>query len=221
MSKTKETRPGNPTQLTRERWIVAAMHMLGEQGVEAVRIEALAGKLRVTKGSFYWHFKNRDDLLEGMVRAWEEETRVLLADAASVAPGFERLRRLFELVDRHKGRLPDTAMFSWARRDPKIARRVEAVETMRVEFLEQVYRNSHSEANGATDRAMMHYLCFVGWLDRTSRAPKSTPAFRVLSELLAETFAQMDLAKDAARGDIRRPALSRSKLRTEARKTAS
>lgn len=196
------------------------MHMLGERGVEAVRIEVLARKLRVTKGSFYWHFKNREDLLEGMVRAWEDETRVLLADAAEAAPGFERLRRLFELVDRHKGRLPDIAMFSWARRDPKIARRVEAVEAMRIQFLEQVYRNSHSEANGATDRALMHYLCFVGWLDRTSRAPKSTPDFGVLSELLAETFAQMDLVGNAARSDAKPVARRRSEPKTQAHRTA-
>jgi AcrR family transcriptional regulator len=220
MSKAKQPQRRNATQLSRERWIVAAMHMLGERGVEAVRIEVLARKLRVTKGSFYWHFKNREDLMEGMVEAWEDETRVLLADAAGAAPGFERLRRLFELVDRHKGRLPDIAMFSWARRDPKIARRVEAVETMRIQFLEEVYRNSHTDADPATDRAMMHYLCFVGWLDRISRAPESTPNFGVLSRLLAETFTQMDLTANTIGGAAKCSADRRPRPKTEAHKTA-
>ena len=217
MSKGKHRRRGATTQLSRERWIVAAMHMLGERGVEAVRIEVLARKLRVTKGSFYWHFKNRSDLMEGMVQAWEDETRALLADAAGSAPGFERLQRLFELVDTHKGRLPDTAMFSWARRDAAIARRVEAVETMRIQFLEEVYRNSHTDADPSTDRAMMHYLCFVGWLDRMSRAPASTPNFGVLSRMLAETFDQMDLAADAVGVAANGPADRRSKGRKGAR----
>lgn len=166
------------TQLSRLHWIELGLHLLGQRGLEAVRVEVLARRLRVTKGSFYWHFKNRQDLFDSMVELWEEETRALLAEAGEAEPGLPRLNRLFELVDRHKGRRPDVAIFSWARRDAKVATRVESVESKRIEFLEDVFRVVRGGKDGAHEDALFTYLAFVGWLDRASRAPKSTPAYR-------------------------------------------
>lgn len=170
---------GEPaTQLSRLHWIELGLHLLGQRGLEAVRVEVLARRLHVTKGSFYWHFKNRQDLFDSMVELWEEETRALLAEAGEAEPGLARLNRLFELVDRHKGRRPDVAIFSWARRDTKVAARVEAVERKRIEFLEKAFREVGGTEAGAREDALFTYLAFVGWLDRSSRAPKSTPAYR-------------------------------------------
>lgn len=170
---------GEPaTQLSRLHWIELGLHLLGQRGLEAVRVEVLARRLHVTKGSFYWHFRNRQDLFDSMVELWEEETRALLAEAGEAEPGLARLNRLFELVDRHKGRRPDVAIFSWARRDTKVAARVEAVEKKRIEFLEEAFREAGRGEAGAHEDALFTYLSFVGWLDRSSRAPKSTPAYR-------------------------------------------
>lgn len=166
------------TQLSRLHWTELGLHLLGQRGLEAVRVEVLARRLHVTKGSFYWHFRNRQDLFDSMVGLWEEETRALLAEAGEAEPGLPRLNRLFELVDRHKGRRPDVAIFSWARRDAKVAARVEAVEKRRIEFLEEAFRAARGSEAGVAEDALFTYLAFVGWLDRSSRAPRSTPAYR-------------------------------------------
>ena len=69
---------------SREDWIDAAWNTLGEAGVDGVRVEALARSLGVTKGSFYWHFKNRQDLIDALYDRWfglrEETTEVFLHD---------------------------------------------------------------------------------------------------------------------------------------------
>ncbi|MBR9990945.1 MAG: helix-turn-helix transcriptional regulator, partial [Gemmatimonadetes bacterium] len=43
----------------REEWLSAAAQAMSDGGVEAVRVEAIARDLSITKGSFYWHFKDR------------------------------------------------------------------------------------------------------------------------------------------------------------------
>ena len=63
---------------SRDDWVEAAWETLGEAGVDGVRVEGLARKLGVTKGSFYWHFKNRRDLIDALFERWldlREEAR--------------------------------------------------------------------------------------------------------------------------------------------------
>ena len=59
-------------RLSKHVWIVAALQEVGNGGVAQVRIEVLARALGVTKGSFYWHFKDRDALLGEMLRFWQQ-----------------------------------------------------------------------------------------------------------------------------------------------------
>jgi AcrR family transcriptional regulator len=56
--------------LTREDWIQKGLSTLASHGIESVRVEPLAKIMGVTKGSFYWHFKNREDLLTGILQKW-------------------------------------------------------------------------------------------------------------------------------------------------------
>ena len=84
-------------RLDREDWVNAAFERLGAGGVEAVRVEPLAKDLGVTKGSFYWHFRDREALLDAVLEAWEaRETDhyIKTAETDGGQPG-ERLRRFF------------------------------------------------------------------------------------------------------------------------------
>jgi len=63
--------------LTREDWLKAARIALLHGGVEAVRVEKLARTLGVTKGSFYWHFSNREEILEALLLEWEGQRQIL------------------------------------------------------------------------------------------------------------------------------------------------
>src|SRR5260370_13753711 len=61
-------------RLTRDDWITAALRAIADGGLAAVGVEPLAARLGATKGSFYWHFENRDALLEAAIGRWEKET---------------------------------------------------------------------------------------------------------------------------------------------------
>ena len=175
-------------RLTRDDWIEAAMQMLARQRIDGVRVEVLARRLGVTKGSFYWHFEDRDKLLEAMIDAWEEETDQLLAAAGEKPPGLGRVRRLLELVSESFGHLPDASVFAWALRDPVIARRVAAVDKKRIDFQMQAALDSGMSRSKAERNITLGYLAYCGWVTREEVAPDTAPSFRVLSKWLEELF---------------------------------
>ena len=84
--------------LSRNDWLKAARMALLTGGVEAVRVEKLARNLRVTKGSFYWHFKDREELLDLLLREWEEELLKDIIPRLNGRRGREALRLLLRLM---------------------------------------------------------------------------------------------------------------------------
>ena len=64
--------PTERAPLDRSAWIEAAIDLIATEGVAGLRIETLARKLRVTKGSFYWHFRDRRALQRALLEHWRE-----------------------------------------------------------------------------------------------------------------------------------------------------
>ena len=109
--------------LTREDWLAKALDVLAEDGIAAVRIEPLADALAVTKGSFYWHFTDRDELLA-----------CLLAADHSGDPSRELLT-LLELVTTLDENRYDASVRAWARCDPRAAAHLERVDQKRLVYM--------------------------------------------------------------------------------------
>src|SRR5512145_1357236 len=86
------------TQLDRTAWTAAAIDVLAEDGIAGLRVEVLAKRLKVTKGSFYWHFQDRRDLLMAMLAEWKEgRIRDILKQTRAV-PGHE-LEQIYHVID--------------------------------------------------------------------------------------------------------------------------
>ena len=78
--------------LSREDWTAAALDALAEVGLSAVAIDPLARRLGATKGSFYWHFSSRDELIAATLALWERRDTVeLLEELEAIADPQERL----------------------------------------------------------------------------------------------------------------------------------
>jgi AcrR family transcriptional regulator len=168
------------TQLQREDWLRAAVGAFARGGVAAVRVEAIAADLGVTKGSFYWHFRDRAALLEAILAEWEGETRWLVEEARRAATPRARLERFFELVADTRGYPPDVEVLAWARHDPSVAARVEATERKRVAFIRGELQAAGLEKGEADRRAKAAYLATQGWVEWVSRGVESyasLPAF--------------------------------------------
>jgi AcrR family transcriptional regulator len=155
----------------REEWAAAAAAVLGRDGVEGVRVEALARGLGVTKGSFYWHFADRPALLAAVLSRWEAGALAELAVASSLATPQERVAALLRGLARPQSGIPDAAVFSWARRERWVAERVSEVERARTVFLKERLGEMGVVLADAHRRAEAGYLAAVAWVERAGRTP--------------------------------------------------
>lgn len=180
----------------------AARRALLKGGAESVRVERLARDLRVTKGSFYWHFKDRDDILESLLREWEEETATLTSTARRHADPGEGLRGLLDTVKEtvvlsERGEAPsDAAMFAWAAVSPEVARRVNQVERRRLAFF--------TELTGSPDRAELGYYAYLGFIMRRRRVPEAAAHFPMLAEMLYDLFLDSGPESRPAKSNLRK-----------------
>src|SRR4051794_28142134 len=126
----------------RGAWIEAALRALAAGGPEAVRVEALAKDLGVSKGGFYWHFEDRAALLAEALASWEKsgtEDVIATVDGGSGEPR-RKLRRLFELAPSAKQLFAvELALRDWSRRDPGVAARLRRVDARRLTYLRSLF----------------------------------------------------------------------------------
>jgi AcrR family transcriptional regulator len=174
--------------LQRADWIQAAFARLAQDGIDAVRIEVLARDLHVSKGSFYWHFRDRDELAASMLERWDEDESAWLAAAA--ADELSAAARWAELVkhltDAAHSRL-ETGFRSWARRDERAAERARGIELKRRGFIAEVLQDVGFTARAAEAWSEMALLVCLGWVDRASRDPEFRGApKRGLGDFLSE-----------------------------------
>jgi AcrR family transcriptional regulator len=148
----------------RGAWVHAALAALAAGGPDAVRVEALATSLGVSKGGFYWHFADRRALLEEMLDTWERTgTQDIIARVES-HPGDARarLRRLFEVTSAPAGLAVELAVRDWARRDGDVARRLRQADNRRLEFIRSLFREFCADEDDVEVRAMLAYSAVIG-----------------------------------------------------------
>ena len=185
--------------LTREDWIEGAIAALRAGGIDAVRVDSIAQRLGITRGSFYWHFQDRGDLLEAVLQDWEAETPGIVARARAAASPRERLLSFFSLAEASP-HPPDAAIFEWARRDRAVSRRVEAVESQRVLFFTEQMRALGMSAREAARFGELLYVATLGWLERRARSTFRGASFgafgRDVSALLVALLPRLEGARE-------------------------
>jgi AcrR family transcriptional regulator len=124
-----------PKGLDANAWIDAAQVAILEGGLAAVGVEPLARRLGVTKGSFYWHFTDRDALLTAMVERWAIKTEALISEAEFLSSPQARLEALVVAVHRSAEGVRTMRAMSALASHPALAERVCAVAQRRHGFL--------------------------------------------------------------------------------------
>ena len=154
-----------PVRTPRTRWVDAGLRALAAGGPDAVRVEPLAKGLGVTKGGFYWHFEDRQALLDAMLDTWEESLvdDVIEAVDRDGGDGRARLRRLFAAADGHEGMLElELSVRDWARRDPAVAERVARVDDRRMAYLRPLFAEFADDPDDVEGRCLLVLTLFVG-----------------------------------------------------------
>lgn len=165
--------------LDKDDWIRAALFALAEGGVAGVAVEPLAASLGATKGSFYWHFRNRGDLVDQALAAWESDhTDRIIAELAGVDDPIERLRLvMIEAMDDEDSGPIDVELLA-AARDPLIAEVVARVQVKRLAFLERCFLDLGFAPAESRHRGRLAYSAYLGWFDLVRTRPGVRPSNR-------------------------------------------
>ena len=155
-----------PTRTTRADWIEAGLAALAAGGPEAVRVEALAKALDVTKGGFYWQFEDRGALLDAMLDSWE---RVGVDDVISRleergGDARAKLRHLFEIATTETDGLMqiELAVRDWGRRDRAVAGRLKRVDNRRMDYMRARFAELGLDDDEVEARSTLAFSLWIG-----------------------------------------------------------
>ncbi|GGS23756.1 TetR family transcriptional regulator [Streptomyces aureoverticillatus] len=149
----------------RGTWVEEGLRALATGGVDAVRVEALAKALGVTRGGFYGYFANRDVLLTEMLDVWERESVDDVLDRIEHESGgvLDKVRLAGQLTFSSDRLLPmDLAIRDWARRDEVVAERLRRVDNRRMQLLRDALSTLHTDPDEVEARSLLAFCMAIG-----------------------------------------------------------
>lgn len=177
---------GNVSRLSAGDWAKAALEALAEGGPAAVAVEPIAVRLGTTKGSFYWHFRNRRALVDAALELWEQDTERTIAALNGVGDPALRMRTLLEnaMAD------PVDAAISFrlisAADDPAIAEVVRRVSKRRLEFMQAALEEMGASADVARRRIVVGYGSYLGMAALRRIGASDEPLSDFIDQVMAE-----------------------------------
>ena len=152
--------------LGRGDWIKVALDALIDKGIDAVKITQLSEQLGVTRGSFYWHFKAREDMLQALIDFWKEKNTAAVVTAAAQGPDLEdavlALMETWVDNDVFDARL-DLAIRSWSQADPALKSIVQTNDELRLSAITDMYRRAGRASAEAIVAARNIYFMQMGY----------------------------------------------------------
>ena len=153
--------------LSREAWIAAAIAALEKKGIANVKIDHLSKQLKVTRGSFYFHFSNLKDLLDSLLEEWRQRNckpfEALIDHEVIDGPAFfDAVTGVWIREDPFSPRL-DLAIRDWARGSADIARKVRAQDDFRMALLVRAFAAMGYDEDESLIRARITYFQQIGY----------------------------------------------------------
>jgi len=149
------------TTLQFDNWISEGLALLVEKGIDAVQITVLAKRLGVTRGSFYWHFENREELLDGLLAEWRARNSNVMFEAIADADSLESgVLELFAVWVDHARFDPklDQAVRDWARHDPALHAKISEEDDARIAAIADFFERMSFEKTESFIRARVIYF---------------------------------------------------------------
>ena len=149
-------------RLTKPDWITHGLRTLARDGPNALKVGPMATALKVSRGSFYWHFRDIADFRSQLLRSWQESSTdqvIRDLDAREGEPD-----RLKDLIRRAFGgtRKLERAIRSWAAEDDGVAKIVASVDRRRVARIAKLLTEAGVDAERALNRAAFLYWAYLG-----------------------------------------------------------
>jgi AcrR family transcriptional regulator len=161
MATSKESR--GVRKLTRNDWLATALDTLLKAGPEGVHVEPMAASLGVTKGSFYWHFEDLQDLLSSVVDYWAEMMLGAVRNHDDLTGSAEEnLLEVMEDIAREDRARYEAAMRTWAKSEKRAAQAVRKVDKARLEWTTGLFAEMGFSPEQAEIRGRMMVLYEYG-----------------------------------------------------------
>ena len=152
------------TRLSKEQWAVHGLNVLGQKGVGAIRIDELCKHLKVTKGSFYWHFKNRAKFLDEILNYWSKIATLDIIERIEQQGGAPDAK-ILQLFDEANSGIVDfraeQAIRQWASSNKQAASAVLNVDERRISFLILQFKALKFSTQEAETRAHLLYSLII------------------------------------------------------------
>ncbi len=169
------TRHAN-TKVGKDDWTRAALEVIAVEGVGGVKVESLADRLGITKGSFYWHVADRRDLIEGALELWYRlATTEVIERLDRIEDPEQRLRALFAESFGDVVNGPIDALLVGQADDPLVGPTVVRATAERLEFLTRTYCDLGLPRARAAARARLAYAAYLG-ISHLRRIPGGAPS---------------------------------------------
>ena len=158
---------------SQEGWLEAAYDSLLEAGVDSVKILPLAKRLNLSRTSFYWFFKDREELLATLIGRWRDKnTGNIVKQSEAYAESLaEAMLNVFDCwlnKDLFDSKF-EFAVRSWALQSDGILAEVRQADQLRLEALKRMFvRFGHSEISSDV-RARTTYLVQIGYISMQSQ----------------------------------------------------
>ncbi len=167
---------GQDRRLTAGDWAKAALTAIGDGGLAAVAVEPLAVRLGATKGSFYWHFTNREALVDAALALWEARGTEDVIAAMDAEPDPQaRLRRLFALTIGAASANATEVRLLAAADHPQVGPVIRRVTRRRVDYVTQLYAEIGFEPEPARRRGVLAVSVYLGHLQLAHAVPEVLP----------------------------------------------
>jgi AcrR family transcriptional regulator len=153
---------------SKELWFDAAYEMLVSEGIESVKVMALAKQLNLSRTGFYWFFEDLNQLHDEMIDRWEKQNTGTLVDRCNMDANNIR-EALFNVMDcwlepaLFDARL-DLAIRNWARVNTELKRRLSNADDRRIEALAEMFRRHGFSRQQSKARSLTVIYTQIGYI---------------------------------------------------------
>jgi len=162
-------------RLSVDDWIQTGYAIVADAGIEALKIDRLCSRLGVTKGSFYWHFKDMAGYRAALVESWAElrdRDRSHFGELGHLTPR-ERLAQMMASLLGERQWALERAMREWARTDPAVAESVRAADRRVLAAVRQAFLDAGFDGDDAEMRANATFAAGIGFLHFSDGPPSA------------------------------------------------
>ena len=151
-------------RVSKAEWLGQALDVLASEGIQGVRVERLARNLGIAKAGFYWHFRDRRDLMQSLLDYWTHEFTAVVTEKPGLLEGDpqKRLYKTMLMILEHHLTKYDLAIRGWAAHDPIAAKAVRLVNRMRLDFVRSIFSDIGFRGRELEMRTRL-FVCYHSW----------------------------------------------------------